>query len=68
VYDSKDSEAQEFIVAGLEFIRQFSQLRPMPFYKYLPSSSYNNFVKATGRMRELGMPYSALNTVNLFSV
>ena len=54
VYNTTDPIHQEFIVAGLEFIKQISLLKPLPIYDYFPSLAYRKFIQATRRMRELG--------------
>ena len=54
VYTTNDPTHKEFIEAGLEFIRQFTQLLPLPIYKYYHTKGYKAFVQATRRMRELG--------------
>ena len=54
VFTTNDPTQKEFMSAGLEFVEQVSQLRPLPIYKYFPTKAYKRFIQATGRMRELG--------------
>ncbi|XP_064393549.1 probable cytochrome P450 49a1 [Halichondria panicea] len=54
VYNTDKRTHQEFMEAGLEFIKQVGLIVPLPIFKYFPSIAYRKFIQATGRMRELG--------------
>ena len=54
-FTTEDPTHKEFIEAGLTYIKHFSQLLPLPIYKYFHTKSYKKFVQATRRMRELGL-------------
>ena len=56
VYNTNKQTHQEFMEAGLEFIKQVGLIIPLPIFKYFPSIAYRKFIQATERMRELGKP------------
>ncbi len=55
VYNTDKQTHQEFMEAGLEFIKQVGLIVPLPIFKYFPSIAYRTFIQATKRMRELGI-------------
>ncbi len=54
VYDTADPTQAEFIEAAVEFIKEFSEIQPIPIYNYFPSLAYRKFIRIAKRMRELG--------------
>ncbi len=54
VYNTNKQTHQDFMEAGLEFIKQVGLLVPLPIFKHIPSIAYRKFIQATRRMRALG--------------
>ena len=57
VYNTNQQTHQEFMEAGLEFIKQLSLLGVNPLTKYISSITCQPFIQATRRMREKGIKY-----------